>query len=163
MADITRHYVITLENNTGGQNKSAVVGADTNTGGKNGQGNNAKKIISGTALYAVGKQLVFSTIGHQIDTYALRTGRNEAQAKQQFYWNVAKQAFSIGESIIAGAMVGGGIGAVVGATIGIGMTAYQYMQKADTIQKQATLESINLQFAQRRAGIGGSRELRQGA
>lgn len=110
------------------------------------------------ASYAIAKKVVQPLLAHQVNTVSLRTGAEEYQQRQQLIYDVASRGFSVAESVAAGALIGGGIpGALIGLVAGLGMQGIQIMTQADTLRLKQTEESINIGFANIRAGALGSR------
>ena len=110
------------------------------------------------ASYAIAKKVVQPLLAHQVNTVSLRTGAEEYQQRQQLIYDVASRGFSIAESVAAGALIGGGVpGALIGLVAGLGMQGIQIMTQADTLRLKQTEESINIGFANIRAGALGSR------
>lgn len=151
-------YSIIIKNGTGGGSSSAPADpASPKQKTAKEEGSKAKKIISAGAMYGIAKQTAARVITHQINTVALRTGKNELQQRLQFQYNVASQAFSIAENVAVGYMVGNIPGAVVSAAVSIGSKVMDYAIKSNELRMARQLEDVQIGLADIRAGSLGDR------
>lgn len=155
-----RHYTITIENKTT-QNNTPITPTTpqpTETPEEKAS-KGAKAIISGTALYGYSKALINTAVGHEISTYAIRTGQVEEQQKQEFLKEIVDSTVSIGEKVIGGAVLTGGnpIGIAVGLAIGVGQKVINLAQKQDTINLNRQVENATITLQNMRSGVGMSR------
>lgn len=88
----------------------------------------------------------------QMSTIALRTGQNELQQRAQEGYAWAMRAFSIGQSIVSGAVLGGGIGAIAGAVVGVSKEAISIVQQDKRIALQGRIEAQTLTVMRIRSG-----------
>jgi hypothetical protein len=110
------------------------------------------------ASYGIAKQIINSVYTHQVNTTELRTGNSEYQQRLQFHKDLMDRAFNLGESLVAGFMLGGGVGALIGAATSVTMMGVQIAQKADRIATQQSVENISIGLADVRAGAMGDRQ-----
>lgn len=150
-------YSIIIKNGTGGGSSSPADPASPKQKTAKEEGSKAKKIISAGAMYGIAKQTAVRAITHQINTVALRTGKNELQQRLQFQYNVASQTFSIAENIIIGAKIGQAPGAIVAAAVSIGSKVMDYTIKSNELRMARQLEDVQIGLADIRAGSLGDR------
>lgn len=156
-----REYVITLKNNTGTGKKSPISGSANSSATEKGKGLLTKEGAKafGKTMVAYGTVKTFATqvINHEVSMVELRTGSNELQGRANFTNSLIQKSVGIGESVLAGAMVGGLPGALVGLTLSTAHTIMGYAQNQDRINTQKAVENVSLQMNITRAGVNGSR------
>ena len=150
-------YSIIIKNGTGGGSSAPADPASPKQKSAKEEGSKAKKIISAGAMYGIAKQTAARVISHQINTVALRTGKNELQERLQFQYNVASQAFSVAQNVAIGYMTGNIPGAVVAAAVSIGSIAIDHAIKSNELRMSRQLEDIQIGLADIRAGSLGDR------
>lgn len=103
------------------------------------------------------KSFASQMIGNEVGKVGLKTASNRLQEKANFAHQVTSTTWNIAEGIGAGALVGGGIGAVVGAVTSIAHTLVTFSnnQSIININKSIENQSINMNYI--RAGTQGSR------
>lgn len=121
----------------------------------------AYKAIGGLVSYATVSHFADTLISNEISMVELQTGAQEYEQKLQFYYGVTKKTTGIIAAGIAGAKVGGLIGAGIGLIGSVVYTAISYSQNARAIRTKQNLEDISLGMARIRAGISGRRSPNQ--
>lgn len=155
------NYTITIRNNTTGTKKNAVATPTSDSNTYN-QIEKASGVIKGATIYATGKQLANTIITHNINTTTLRTGQVELQQRLNYAYNGAKSAFSVIESAFMGvAVTGNPLGAFLGVAVDLGWKAVEFSQKLDIYNLNKSVEQVNLENANLRAGFNGSRGINQ--
>jgi hypothetical protein len=156
-----REYVITIKNSTGSKSKNPIAGSDNGSSTEKGKGllsrEGAKTFGKTMVAYGTVKSFALQTINHEVSLVQLRTGSNELQGRANFTNSVVQKVVGIGESMFAGAMVGGLPGAIVGLTLSTAHTLIGYAQNQDRINTERSLENVSLQMNIMRAGANGSR------
>ena len=152
-------YVITFINETGSgteEKNKAVASNQSNDGTTNNKEKRIKQ-LGGVAMYGYAKRITNKAIGSYINTVSLRTGHEELQQELQLIHNVANRGLSIVESVVMGAKVGGGWGALAGAVIGLGMQGVDIAMRSNEINISRQQENMSLFLNQIRIGSSGGR------
>ncbi len=155
-----REYTIVIKNQGGGK-KSPISGDKGESSTEKGKGiltkEGAKAFGKAMVAYGVVKSFATQAINHEVSMVQLRTGSNELQGRASFINEVAQKAVNFGESIVAGALVGGVGGAIAGGVLSIMHTAIGYMQNQERINTERSLENVSLNMRFVRAGANSSR------
>lgn len=117
----------------------------------------AKAFGKTMVAYGTVKSFALQSVNHEVSLVQLRTGSNELQGRANFTNSVVQKVVGIGESMVAGAMIGGIPGAIVGLALSTAHTLIGYAQNQDRINTEKTVESVGLQMNILRAGASGSR------
>ena len=159
MADNNRYdiYVHT----TGAESGTSVVSGQTSASGdaeKTTQtATGAEKMIRGMVSYGAARTFANTLISYKISQVSLRTGAVELEQQFQFLYDVGNKVANIGTATVAGAKMGGAMGAaaaVVGSTI---YTLIGYAQNITTFETKTNEESRSIYYAALRAGVSGRR------
>lgn len=154
-------YKIIIESSGGGTGKKSNIAGNSTTQKSTTQESEAisKGNVAGYVAYKkYGAPLVSQAVQYQIGTVAIRKGSNERQARAQSMYSVATQVFSIGESAVMGAMVGGPFGALAGALVGTVNSAIGLAYKQNTIDLNRSVENQTISMLQERSGaVNGNR------
>lgn len=119
---------------------------------------NGGKVIGKIAVaFNQVKSRVMSDVNYSISTTELRTGSSRDQRVKQFNLGIATSVANMGESILLGAVVGGGVGAIIGAVGSMISFTQSQWQKENTMAIQRQQESVQISQALERAGAKGSR------
>lgn len=156
-------YEIVLKNDTGGGGGESPVSGVKTTPQSGAVASNWQKAGDRLAKFGVGlvsytalKGAASTIINHRVSTVEMRTGSNELQRRWEIASSIGGSILSIGESAAAGFMFAGVPGAGVGALIGVAKEVISkttsYIQRADTLQLQATQENITQQMNYNRTG-----------
>lgn len=122
---------------------------------KNKKADKTKKIL--VAGYGYAKRLIAPIASNAVNTISLRTGNDELQNRAQLALQGVSAAVDIGETVISGFLVGGGVGAAIGATVGIATKVISYEVSKYNYNLQKTVDDVSLAEARRRAGTSGDR------
>jgi hypothetical protein len=122
--------------------------------------NVSKGQLGGLVAYQKIKPFVVQGINNEVAKVQLRTGSNRLQEKADFINQVAQGVFNFGESIVAGAMVGGVPGAIIGGVLSLSHTLITYANNQSVIDLQRSIEHEGLYLNYIRAGAQGSRSSR---
>ena len=93
-------------------------------------------------------------VSNEINKVELRTGQSELQQRLQFNYSVASGVVGLGLTAMAGAKIGGAIGAVVAVGFSLANTSMDLINKQQTINLQRQNEVINRQLMLNRMGSG---------
>ena len=119
------------------------------SGGGSGEINwGAKAFVAYETLSDFAKQIA----SYQLSTISLREGRNELQERAQATYGLAMQGASIAKTMIGGAIVGGGLGAMVGMVAGLTTQAISIYQTGDRMMMQRAVENVGLNMMRIRSG-----------
>lgn len=122
---------------------------------KNKKWEKTKKVL--VAGYGYAKRLIAPIAVNAVNTISLRTGNDELQRRIQLASDVVSATTDIGETVISGFLVGGGVGAAIGATVGIATKVISYEVNRYNYRLQKTVDDVSLAEARRRAGTSGDR------
>lgn len=122
---------------------------------KNKKADKTKKVL--VAGYGYAKRLIAPIATNAINTVSLRTGNDELQRRAQLAIDSVSAAADIGETVISGFLIGGGVGAAIGATVGIATKVINYEIGRYNYRLQKTVDDVSLAEARRRAGTSGDR------
>lgn len=157
-----RNYTITIKADHLEKESTGIAGSNKKSDTEQRKGllskEGAKTFAKGMAAYQTVKSFVTQIVNHEVSMVQLRTGSNELQERANFINQTAQKGLGLLESIGAGILVGGPIGAVVGATLGLAHTAIGYSQAQNRINTERTLENVGLGMNYVRAGANGSRK-----
>lgn len=148
-----------------GDKKSAVSTANRSTNeqdaedGKTAAG--AERALRGMVSYASVRAFANNLISYEISQVELRTGAREYEQKLRFGYDMFNKALNIGTATFMGAKAGGVVGAVTGLTVSTLYTFLGFLQNANTLRTQESLENLSIGMARDRAGVSGSRGSRQ--
>ena len=148
-----------------GDKKSAVSTANRSTNeqdaedGKTAAG--AERALRGMVSYASVRAFANNLISYEISQVELRTGAREYEQKLRFGYDMFNKGLNIGTATFMGAKAGGVVGAVTGLAVSTLYTFLGYLQNANTLRTQESLENISIGMARDRAGVSGSRGSRQ--
>lgn len=160
-------YKIVLTNDTQGNNvadkaggaggiKKATQQSDEPKGQTN-KKTSAKKAFKKIFLYTGAKSVGSNIVSGRVLTVQLRTGSSDAQQKAEFWYNAGQKAWSFGESVITGALVGGGIGAAIGAVFSVINSGIDMVQTYERLNLQKQLEDTTQTMNMQRETVSGSR------
>lgn len=121
----------------------------------------AKNFGQAMIAYNAIKSFALQQINYRVSTVELRTGSSEMGARAALQNEIAQKGLGILEMTAAGALVGGGVGAIIGFGLSTAHTAIGYLQKENTIQIKRNLENETLTMLRIRAGASGSRGANQ--
>ena len=121
------------------------------------EGMDASQALKKLFGYSQIKQVATQVVGFQVSTVQLRTGSHEAQQRATFGYNMAQKAVSLGESVAAGAMVGGPAGAAVALVMSLLNTVIGVSQKIEKLRIEQNLEDTSHNLSAQRATVSGSR------
>lgn len=157
-----RHYVYVIRNDTSGGEavKSPIAGggeAHNKSGGASSstwqqRTKKAWDTVKGATIYATGKSIANTEIAHSISLMEIRTGNTAYAQKLQFAQQSINQTLSILESVVAGAAMGGGVGALLGLTVSTAMQGLNIYNKEMLIQARQAVENQQIQRNFIRAG-----------
>lgn len=122
---------------------------------KNKKAEKTKKVL--VAGYGYAKRLIAPIAVNAVNTISLRTGNDELQRRAQLAIDSVSAAADIGETVISGFLIGGGVGAAVGAAVGVATKAISYQIAYSNYKLSKTVEDVSLAEARRRAGTSGDR------
>lgn len=139
--------------------KKTPIAGDNTESKQTSENDSAKKDLAGYFAYKKYVSPFLSQgLQHRISTVELRTGNAERQARMQSAYSIGSQALGLVESIVIGAKLGGGAGAVIGAVMSVSTTVMSYVYKADTINLQRGLENQTIAMLNVRSGaVNGNR------
>ena len=141
--------------------KSPIAGNGTSPstvgGNNNGDSSDSMSPQRGVAksLVAVNKYIkpfVDQMVTQHVTTVSLRTGAQELEERMSFKMQVAQKIYGFGTSVITGALIGGGVGAVVGGVMSLATMAVDYSNKRENLNLQRSAENIGLRYMNTRAG-----------
>lgn len=121
----------------------------------------AKKAVKSMVSYAAARTFADNLISYEISQVSLRTGAQEFEQKLQFGYSMTNKVVNIATATLAGAKLGGAIGAGVGFIGSIMYTMFGYSQNENIIRTKQTLEDISIGMASLRAGVSGRRGANQ--
>ena len=107
--------------------------------------------------YSYAKAFVAQAVSHEVNMVELRTGATEYAQKVQYAWEVTQRVYSAAETIVSGAVVGGGVGAIIGIAVAGIREIVSLGQRAETLNTKRNLENESLARGLRRAGTNQSR------
>lgn len=117
----------------------------------------AKKIVSYAAIKATADQV----ISGNLSMVELSTGAAEYEQRLQASYNITKQIWNAGETVVVGALAGGLPGAIAGLFVSGVHTAISYGFRSVTLAKQKTIENVSIGLMNIRAGTAGRRSREQ--
>ncbi len=113
----------------------------------------AKKIVSYAAIKATAEQI----ISGNLSMVELSTGASEYEQRLQAGYNVGKQIWNAGQTVVLGALAGGLPGAIAGLVVSGVHMAISYSFRAATLAKEKNLENVSIGMMNIRAGTAGRR------
>lgn len=116
-----------------------------------------QKAVKGIVSYSSAKSTADKIISYEIGHVGLQTGAREYEQRLEQGYSIAKQVWSVGESIVIGAATGNlplALAMIAVSGIQFGISA---AQKYQTIRTEKALEDTSLGMSRIRAGIAGSR------
>lgn len=153
-----REYVITLKNTTStGEKKPKVAGDNEEKKNPKKKNDDAIKGVGAMTAYSYGKAFIAQAVSHEVNMVELRTGATEYAQKVQYAWEVTQRVYSAAETIVSGAVVGGGVGAIIGIAVAGIREIVSLGQRAETLNTKRNLENESLARGLRRAGTNQSR------
>lgn len=155
-------YEIVISNDTEGGGGSSAIADNQKTPSTEEQhkaSSNAGKQVIGKVAVAFNqvKSRVLNDVNYSISTTELRTGSSRDQRVKQFNLGIATSVANMGESILLGAVIGGGVGAIIGAVGSMVSFAQSQWQRENTMNIERQQESVSIRQALERAGAKGSR------
>lgn len=117
-----------------------------------------KKPTKALAAISYARSIADRAITSQISTVTLRTGYEEKQQREQFYFGIGKKVVDTGMAIGIGAMFGGLPGAVIGLGVSLTNELFNMAIKQNEINMAREQENISIFFNQIRMGTGRSRQ-----
>ena len=85
------------------------------------------------------------------------TGSKEYAQKINFDMQIGQRAFDIGKTVLAGALVGGGVGALAGVVLGLAKQGIDLVMRVDTYNAKRDVENETISRNLRRTGTNQSR------
>ena len=160
-----REYVITIKNETNAPAKQTIAGEAGQTSGgavanakSGGNGSTTQTALAkGLVAWRTMKPWINQAVSAKLNIVSIREGSTELAQKRQYAYQIASQAVSFGESVLAGAAVGGIGGAFVGAGISLGHQLITYFNNQRAIEARQAIEQQTLNMNYIRAGARGSR------
>lgn len=126
-------------------------GTSEKSSAKEEQKNGNASFLKGVAVYHFAKNIADKYLSNQVNTITLRTGFEEKQAREQMLYGFLTRGVNVAESVVVGAMTGGGAGALVGLAVGLvgqavdmGITAQNVSISRDVEATQIFLNSIRM-------------------
>lgn len=162
MADKTE-YVITIKLDGDSINSSDGYPQAPNADGTPTTVQNGLSSIKGAAIgvaaYGYAKKAVNALWDYNLSTINIRTGQTQQQEREQFSKNMISRAFSIGESFVAGTILGGGnpIAGLVGMGINLVATTANVALESARHDLNQSLDDIGRAQANIRASTGEQR------
>lgn len=157
-----RHYIYVIRNETesGKAVKSPISGGgaaqDKSSGSPASTAQQREKkawgVIKGATIYAAGKSIANTEISQSISLMEIRTGNTAYAQKLQFAQQSMNQGLSVLETVVSGAVLGGGVGALVGLAVGTAMQGLNIYNKEQLIQARQAVENQQIQRNFIRAG-----------
>jgi hypothetical protein len=89
---------------------------------------------------------------YQIGTVSLRTGSSDRQQRLQATYNLVSQGAGLVESVALGAMMGGGVGAIIGGLVKLSHIGISMAQQSAMYDMKKNLEDTTLSLMNFRAG-----------
>lgn len=159
-----RNYTITIKANGLVEDESPIAG-NKKSDSENTRGllskEGAKAFAKGMVAYGTVKSFATQIINHEVSLVELRTGSNELQIRANFINERVQNAVGVLETAVTGALVGGGVGAIVGLALGTAHKLISYGQRQQTLDLQRSLENETIQRNYIRAGAKGYRSNEQ--
>ena len=152
-------YEITIKIDGGGNGaKNPIAGNDESAAKKGKKKEKSDVLTSGdmaTGAYVAYKTVapyVKSFINFEISQVAIKTGRNEEQAKRQFVANSIEGVLDIAVGTVVAGLSGGPVAAV--AVLGTSLigAAVSYAQRSEQLRAEQNLENISLGLMRTRSG-----------
>lgn len=144
-----------------GEDKKAVATNNQNAGEEQATTDSKRKFKKPTkALAAISyaRSVIDRNIASQINTVTLRTGYEEKQQRQQFFFGIGKKVIDTGMAIAVGATFGGLPGALVGMVVSTTNELFNLAIKQNELNMAREQENISIFFNQIRMGTSGNRE-----
>ena len=117
-----------------------------------------KKPTKVLAAISYARNVADRVITSKINIASLRTGYEEKQQREQFYFGIGKKVIDTGMAIGVGAMFGGLPGALVGMTLSVTSEMLNLSLKQNELNMAREQENISIFFNQIRMGAGRNRE-----
>lgn len=160
-----RNYSITIEVNGMEKGESPIAGDNKPSDTEKASGGSINKIQAKTlaatlTAYHTVKSFATQVINHEVSLVSLRTGSNEMQERASFINENVQTAVGVGESLIAGAIAGGPVGAIIalgGVALNVGHRVMAIAQKQETLNIERSIEKETIQKNYIRAGAKGYR------
>lgn len=124
-------------------------------------GGGSKAVGVAFAAISTVESFVVPVVNHEINRVELATGSHEYSQKIQFGMQVGQSVFDVGKTVVAGALVGGGVGALVGLVLGGARQLMNLAMNIDTFNLKRDLEAETINRNIRRAGTNRSRSANQ--
>lgn len=122
----------------------------------------SSKAVGATfAAISTVESFVVPVVNHEINRVELATGSHEYSQKIQFGMQVGQSVFDVGKTVVAGALVGGGVGALIGLVLGGAKQLMNLAMNIDTFNLKRDLEAETINRNIRRAGTNRSRSANQ--
>lgn len=152
-------YTITIENKTRTPKKKAENAIAGNNKGKKEEPplTVSEAMAEAMVAYRQIKPFITSAISHEVSLVELRTGSKELQEKANFINHAIQQGTSMLENIALGALVGGGAGAALAASMSVIQSIVGFAKNQQTLNIQQSVENRSLDMQIVRAGAGRSR------
>lgn len=156
-----REYVFVLKNDTTESSRSPVAGDTTESAAKKSiktdETQRAKDIGKVFAAVAAVESFVVPVVNHEVNKVEILTGAKEYAQKINFEMQIGQRAFDIGKTVLAGALVGGGVGALAGVVLGLAKQGVDLVMRVDTYNAKRDVENETISRNLRRTGTNQSR------
>lgn len=170
-----RNYIITLKiegsSNAGASSavagsstqsqKQAVASSENKTPGLLQSAESRAAFTSSLVAWHTIKPFATQQINYRVSLVELTSGSREMQEKANFINQLTQKGVGLAESVAAGALLGGGPGALVGALVGVTSSVIGVSQKVSTYMIKDSLENYSIEMSRVRASSLGSRSNNQ--
>ena len=96
--------------------------------------------------YATVKSFATQIVNDRVSKVELRTGSRDLQERANFINGIAQKGLSFAENIATGAIIGGGVGAVIGLAVSVAQTSIELGQRQEELNLRRALENQSLQL-----------------
>ncbi len=163
-----REYVFVLKNESSdaGTTKTPVAGENSvqrQPPAETSEKSSGSSKAAGVAFAAIStvESFVVPVVKHEINRVELATGSREYSQRIQFGMQVGQSVFDVGKTVVAGALVGGGGGALIGLVLGGARQLMNLAMNVGTFNLKRDIESETINRNIRRAGTNRSRSANQ--